>query len=247
MLFFAGIPRRIGVGRKFYEVVTGMQSVSRNGYVPLRHEADYCLDLGRRLGVETADLSTEVFLDDSERGAAAARLQALGARAGDVLVGIHPGHGGSSPNWEPSRYAELAERLLAKTPSVVRVVVSGETAGPVFPSSSRLLDLRGRRTVRELMAVLSQLHVLVSSSTGPMHLAAALGVPTVSLFCPLPACSPELWGPQGNRSRCLLPPDGFCQGRCAGDPKVCKLQEIEIETVLEAVRAEITIAAAQKK
>jgi ADP-heptose:LPS heptosyltransferase len=85
------------------------------------------------------------------------------------------------------------------------------------------------------MALLSQLTVLVSSSTGPMHIAAALGVPTVSLFCPLPACSPALWGPQGNASRCLLPPEGYCQGRCPGDPKRCRLEEIEIESVLRAV------------
>jgi heptosyltransferase-2 len=98
-----------------------------------------------------------------------------------------------------------------------------------------VLDLRGSRPLRELMSVLSHLHCLVSSSTGPMHVAAALRVPTVSLFCPIPACSPQLWGPRGNRAQIVLPPEGSCAARCPGDPKVCRFEEIEPETVVEAI------------
>ena len=51
-MFFAGIKNRIGVGHKLYEVITFMKSVSRNNYTPLRHEADYCMDLARKIGVK---------------------------------------------------------------------------------------------------------------------------------------------------------------------------------------------------
>lgn len=231
LLFFAGIPRRIGVGRKFYEVVTGMQSVSRNGYVPLRHEADYCLDLGRRLGVRSDDLATEVHLTPAERARARTRLEAAGVRRGERLVGLHPGHGGSSPNWEPQRYVDLARALLARAPDDVRVVVTGEEKEIALPQAARVTDLRGAHPLRDVIASLAELDLFVSSSTGPMHLAAACGVPTVSLFCPLPACSPTLWGPCGNRAGFVLPPAGFCQGRCAGDPKICRFEEIAVEQV----------------
>ena len=55
-----------------------------------------------------------------------------------------------------------------------------------------------------------------------MHLAAALRVPTVSLFCPLDSCSPALWGPLGNAAEVILPDEGFCSERCPGDPHVCR-------------------------
>lgn len=235
MLFLAGIRRRIGVGRKFYEVVTWMESVSRNRYVPLRHEADYCLDLGRRLGVESTDLDTEVHLAAEEREHGWRVLTGAGARAGDRLVGIHPGSGGSSPNWEPERYAALAGALLERGGPALRIVITGEASDSSFPGGGRVFDMRGSRSLRELMSILSHLHCLVSSSTGPMHVAAALRVPTVSLFCPLPACSPELWGPRGNRATIVLPPAGSCAVRCPGDPKVCRFEEIAVERVAGAV------------
>lgn len=239
-LFWAGIPRRIGVGRKPYEVLTGMQSVSRQKYIPLRHEADYCLDLGRKVGVRAgntpAELAAELFLTPAERAAARARHAARGVAAGDVLVGIHPASGGSSPNWDPARYVQLAALLLATTPAHVRIVVTGEERAPAFPASPRVLDQRGARPMRDLLADLAALDVLVSASTGPMHAAAGLGVPTVSLFCRLPACSPQLWGPQGNAARLILPAEGACPGRCPPDPKACRFEEIPVEAVAAAVR-----------
>jgi heptosyltransferase-2 len=235
MLFLAGIRRRIGVGRKFYEVVTFMQTVSRNRYVPLRHEADYCLDLGRRLGTDSVDLDTEVFLASDEREHGWRLLTGAGARAGERLVGIHPGSGGSSPNWEPERYTDLAHVLLDQGGPALRLVITGEETQPGFPDGDRVIDMRGRRSLRELMAILSHLHCLVSSSTGPMHVAAALRVPTVSLFCPLPACSPELWGPRGNRASIVLPPRGSCAARCPSDPKLCRFEDIPVERVASAV------------
>jgi len=54
-----------------------------------------------------------------------------------------------------------------------------------------------------------------------MHIAAALKVKTLSLFCPLTACSPKLWGPKGNDSEIILPEDHYCQYKCPGDPKKC--------------------------
>ena len=65
-LFIAGIKNRIGVGHKIYEIITFMKSVSRNKYIPLRHEADYCMDMARRIGVETNNLSPEIFLTYEE-------------------------------------------------------------------------------------------------------------------------------------------------------------------------------------
>jgi heptosyltransferase-2 len=217
---------------RLYQVLTLMKTVSRHKYIPLRHEADYCLDLGRAIGVEETDLSVELFLTEEERRVGAAILKSWRNMGKDdarkLRVGIHLGHGHSAPNWKPERYMELGSFLL--THEEVCVVLTGNQSeaakARMFQSlhSSRVINLAGRLTLRELIAVVSHLDLLVSASTGPMHIAAGVKVPTLSLFCPLTACSPQLWGPLGNRAEVVLPPEEYCRVKCPGDPHVCDLE-----------------------
>ncbi|MGB2959422.1 MAG: glycosyltransferase family 9 protein [Bacteroidota bacterium] len=232
ILFFAGIRTRVSVGLRLYQVLTLMKTVSRHKYIPLRHEADYCLDLGRAIGVEANDLTAELYLTEEERSSAATLLERHGVsrERGEetILVGVHPGHGHSAPNWKPERYVEFASRLL-KHENVFIILTGGErevacSAGFDALRSSRLINLVNELNLRELMGVISHSDLLVSASTGPMHLAAGLQVPTLSLFCPLTACSPQLWGPLGNRAEVVLPPDEYCSRSCPGDPHICDLE-----------------------
>jgi ADP-heptose:LPS heptosyltransferase len=239
MLFCAGIKCRITTSMRLYTVLTGMRSVLRHKYNPIRHEADYCLDLGRRIGIHTDDLSTEVFLSEEEEKKGKEILFSHGVKNTDTLLGIHPGSGRSSPNWPLERYAELAARFISR--ANLKIIITGGNNEVHFWShfeklqSSKLINLIGRLTLRQLMSIISHYDCLFSPSTGPMHIAAGLKVPTVSLFTPLPACSPELWGPKGNKSEILLPPEGFCQVKCEIDPKKCTLGGIEIESAFRAL------------
>jgi heptosyltransferase II len=241
MTFLAGIPRRIGVGSKLYQVLTFTRTVSRNKYIPLRHEADYCLDLARKLGVQSDDLALEVFLTREEKENATAELIASGWRREQKLVALHPESGGSAPNWTPELYAALAEHVLRNTREVQVLVLlskSGDVLRPLFEAqpNDRIVIPAPRNDLRFAMACIDAADVTVSGSTGPMHLAAGLGIPTVNLFCPLTACSPELWGPKGNRAEILLPPRDYCSKQCPGDPKICTFTDgISVEAVTAAV------------
>jgi heptosyltransferase-2 len=220
MTFLAGIPGRWGSSRKAYHRLTGVRVVTRS-YTPLRHEADYCLDLARTIGAPDDGLGVEVFVNEEEKRTAAAML------GPGPLVGIHPGWGGSAPNWTVERYVELAGNLLVSR-SDVRIVLTGSAPEAHLAEhfsplpDARVVNLMGATRLRETMAVIANLAVLVSASTGTMHLAAALAVPTVSLFCPLDSCSPVLWGPLGNAADVVLPDEGFCSDRCPGDPHACR-------------------------
>jgi heptosyltransferase-2 len=94
-------------------------------------------------------------------------------------------------------------------------------------------------TLRESIINFSTLDVLISASTGPMHICAALKVPTISMFCPLPACSPKLWGPLGNKSEIILPEENYCSTVCPGDPHICDFSGdggIDSEKIFEKVK-----------
>ena len=245
MLFLAGIPYRVGVGHILYEVITLMHGVSRKKYNPLRHESDYMLDLVRKIVRENVPdniwTKPEIFLADEEREAAREFLVRKGFAIDRPIIAVHPGSGHSSPNWEPPRYLHLAQKLAGEG---IQILVTGDGREKdlernfLSDKSENIRTSFGELSLREFIALISQMNLLISSSTGPMHIASAVGTPTVSMFCPLSACSPKLWGPIGNDARIVLPPDDFCQKRCPGDPHVCTFgsgtEGITIKTVFDS-------------
>ena len=98
-----------------------------------------------------------------------------------------------------------------------------------------MLDLMNRLTVRELMAVIGACQVVVSGATGPAHLAAALGVATVSLFDPRRNNLPIRWRPLGTGM--VLRPDVPTCEKCIYEacPYWDCLDRITVETVAERV------------
>jgi ADP-heptose:LPS heptosyltransferase len=217
ILAAAGIKKRFGVGHKFYQFVTNTKSVYRNKYIPLRHETDYCLDFIRKIGIEPEDLSSEIYLTDQEK-----------ARAGEIkakystskyLIGIHTTSGNSAPNWKTGDYKKLIEMISARPEFKIFIT---DNAPPEEVSGLNFAEYPNKGSdLRQSIINLSILDLFISASTGPMHICAGLKVPTLSLFCPLTACSPILWGPNGNKSTILMPENGYCSEKCGGDPKNC--------------------------
>jgi len=235
LLFFAGIKNRIGVGHKFYQFITNTKSVYRRKYIPLRHEADYCMDMARKIGVITDNLDTDIHLTDDEKNFCLGLKQRFRGE-NEYVIGIHVTSGNSSPNWRPITYAELIKKLLS-LPNVSILLTDLEIpdelkniSGVIYPSQKSLIDL---------IYIISCLDILIASSTGPTHIAAALKIPTITMFCPLPACSPELWSPKGNKALNILPDKDYCGVVCSGNPKQCYFEGeggISVERVFEEVK-----------
>jgi ADP-heptose:LPS heptosyltransferase len=98
---------------------------------------------------------------------------------------------------------------LIGAPSEVGTTALAAAAAPRARAAERLLDLSGGLSLGELVALLSRADLVVSNDSGPMHLAAALGVPTLGLFGPE---TPRRYGPIGARTAALSdpPPCGPC-------------------------------------
>lgn len=236
ILFFAGIPYRVGVGHKLYQFLTFTRYVNRKKFIPLRHEADYCMDLARRIGVQSNNLDTEIFLTGEEnQQVVQTRIELLNGKK--LLIGIHSTSGNSSPNWEPAEYRKLIHHL--KEQPDVSVVVTDNNVPEELTGLENILYPNINKSLRESFINFASLDLLISASTGPMHIASALKVKTLSMFCPLTACSPELWGPLGNGSKIILPEDNYCGTVCPGDPKKCTFAGaggIDSEIVLDRLK-----------
>ncbi len=236
ILFFSGIKYRYGTGYKFYQFITGVKGLSRNKYIPLRHEADYCMDFVRALDIDTDNLSSEIFLTENEKEKSGInKIKLIGSDKRKKIIGIHLTNGNSAPNWKIENYLKLID-ILKKNDDYI-ICITDNIIPKELEANKELIFINRNQSLRESIINISMLDLLISSSTGPLHLAAALKVKTVSLFCPMTACSPKLWKPVGNISIELLPEENYCKTNCPLDPKKCyyKNDGIPISKVLNAI------------
>ena len=241
-MFFAGIKNRIGVGKKLYEVITFMKSVSRNKYIPLRHESDYCMDLARTIGVNSKDLTPEIFITDKEKLNGREILNSLGINENELKIIIHTGSGKSSGNWSEDKYLILIREILIKKNNA-RIILTAKEMSSNFRSN--ILSLNDSRIVfadshinrlRDLICIISNSDLLIAASTGPLHLASALDIKTIGLFCHRRMNCAELWGAKGSKAVNLEVSSEYCDNNCSNDKEVCKFEEgIKTEEVLKFV------------
>ena len=156
------------------------------------------------------------------------------------FIGLVPGAAfGSAKRWLPERYAWVADRLGRESGASVAVLgARGERA--IAEEIASLIHvpcrvLCGETTLGGLLGVLSQLRLLICNDSGPMHLAAALGVPVVAVF------GPTDWretAPRGPRCR-LIREDVDCapckQRECPIDHRC--MRRITADRVLAEARA----------
>lgn len=221
LMFFSGIKIRIGVGHKFYQFISNAKSSYRRKYIPLRNEADYCLDALRKIGVENPSTSVEIFLSDEEK-TKALELRSLFPVEKKVFVGIHATSGKSAPNLSLNEYRKLAE-FLARYKNI-QVFITEKEIPHELKNITGVSYYFENLSLRDSIVAFSAMDVLISASTGPMHIAAALKVKTLSVFCPLPACEPKLWGPQGNEAHFVMPDENYCSKICSGNPQTCMFE-----------------------
>lgn len=196
-----GIPERFG----FDMAGGGPVLTHRVPYDPTKHVADNGVRLIERVfdrptGSMAASMPP-LILPEGVRAEGTALL----ADAGDgPLVGIHPSGGRAIKQWDLAALAAAAATVAAKLGATVvltgtpgdRAIADTVRAG--LPTSIRVVDLVGRAGLGALAAVLERLTVFISADTGPMHISAALGTPTVGIFGP---SDPARWGPLGPHTR----------------------------------------------
>ncbi len=154
---------------------------------------------------------------------------------------LHPGSSGSALNWDAPNYAALGRKLVQSGRWVV-VTGTARESELVGEVCSRIgggtVNLCGRLSLGELAALVRRAQLLVGGSTGPTHLAALLGTPTVALYAPLRSQRPERWRPIGPRVVTLVPPVGQVCPRCIGErcPHYpCMSRALTVEHVWQAV------------
>ncbi|MFC1632049.1 lipopolysaccharide heptosyltransferase II [Candidatus Omnitrophota bacterium] len=211
--FLAGIKSRVGYRRNLDFLLT--DKVEHEKQKGQRHETQYALDFIRRLGVQAS--GTDLFMPvrkDSEEYIQRL-LENFGLESNQKLVAFHPGASCPSKVWSTERFAQVTNRLVEQF-KVKPVIVAGPNDVEIGKKLAGLIraecfDFSGRTSVSQLASLLSRCALFISNDSGPVHIAAALGVPVVSIFGRRqPGLSPRRWGPTG-KSDLILHRDLGCQ------------------------------------
>ncbi len=177
----------------------------------------------------------QLFVSKAEEEEARARLLALGVAAEERLIALHPGASVSEKRWPAERYASLMS-WLSRRPGLKLLLLGGPEERDLAARVAALsgvssLNLAGALSLRGLMGVLSRCFLMIGNDSGPTHIAAALGVPTVALFSG--KNEPSEWGPIGVRAHLIQPPSRHAADIERGEVSVGEIQVEDVEKVIE--------------
>ena len=139
------------------------------------------------LGGQVEREALELWPDTEDEAFAQSFLEAQGAKPTDALVALCPSAGHSAlKQWPLDHFVELAQRLHDQE-SVRLLLVGGpgeEALGEAFEAAlgPAVINAVGKTTLRQMAALLARCRCFVGNDAGPMHVAAAMNVPTVALF-----------------------------------------------------------------
>jgi heptosyltransferase-2 len=168
------------------------------GAVPsAAHQMHEYLHLATTLGALGTPLAPALAVDATEVRSALSKFAIAPDRR---WLGLNAGaEYGPAKRWPKDRFVSVAQAVQQRTGCGVLIFggpgdaeVAADIAARVRNPNSHVHNVAGRTSLRELMALLTRCRVLLTNDTGPMHVAAALGVPVV---VPFGSTSPELTGP----------------------------------------------------
>jgi heptosyltransferase II len=199
----ARIPRRRGTDTDYRRALL-TDVVSSYPFAKLHRAAMYWSLLSTR-PVPTA-LQPKLTIPDEARSRWNAVRIPRGVGAGP-LIGVFPGSNAPSRRWPPQSFAALVARLTARG---ARVVVFGGPAERDLTAQvagTHAVDLGGQTDLPLLAAGLQACSMVISNDSGPLHVAAAVGTPTISLWG---AGDPQVTGPLGPAQRLVRHPELPC-------------------------------------
>ncbi|CCF84340.1 glycosyltransferase family 9 protein [Nitrolancea hollandica] len=198
LCYLAGIPLRLAAS------IDGPGSLltTRHKHPDrMMHEVERGLDLIGAIGFPAAELDLVLRVPDGDRDRIRELLHARGIDRDRPMVVIHPGCSMPARTYPWERYAEVGDLLVERLGATVVLSGTGDERALVDQVYARLRPGSRRETHRlagtlpfaTFCALIETADLLITNNTGPMHIAAALKTPVVTLFAL--TNPPEQWGP----------------------------------------------------
>lgn len=218
-------PVRIGFGwRSAREALSSLFTTHRVTPPPgAVHMVEWHLSLLEPLGIPVREIGFPLPLVPEAEAKAMAVLERHGVTRHERVITLIPATRRSPKQWPPTSFRRLAERLT-EDPKARILLLVGPGEEELLQVLTQGLDGRAipvsTTSIPESVAFLRRAHLVVGNDTGPLHLAAALGIRTVGLYGPT---RPEVNGPYGPHVRVVRSPTK-------------RIEDITVDTVLQAAK-----------
>ena len=243
-LYLARIPVRIGTGRRAYSFLFNRR-VQLHRRDSGKHELDLNYDLveSQYPGLQRFEPSLTATAEEDQR--AQEFLASVGIHSKLPYIIVHPLSHGSAANWRLGRYVELINRLAGQG---IRLLVTGsqleaaDITAALGENSEFVTNIAGRTDLPLLKGLIKNAALIVSGSTGPIHMAGALGTFALGIYPPESALSPVRWGPRGSANKLFLPTVNEYKGN-----SVDLMDTIPIDTVYNFIIGHLESGARARK
>lgn len=202
-----GISLRVGTTNRLFHWTTCNKLIKLSRKNSDRHESQLNMKL-----LEFLNIPTEVKLEDIKKyygftkaGPLAEEwLKQIDKTRANVI--LHPKSKGSAREWGLENFSELINSLPEDK---FKIFISGtkeegELAKPLFEKHKHVTDLTGKLSLKQFISFINNADVLIAASTGPLHIAAALGKKAIGLFAPMRPIHPGRWMPVGEKAKYLV-------------------------------------------
>jgi len=213
-VFLARIPERIGTGYRWYSFLFNRKVFEHRKYAQ-KHEVDFNLRLIKELGVEEDNPEFNFKTDKESVNEVENILNELGLKEKEKLVVVHPGSGGSALEW-PTEYFGTLTGFLSEIPNVKVIVTWGENEKAKAKTVKKkggnsVLLLNSVFPLKQFIALISKSYLVITNSTGPIHIAVMLNKEVIGIYPPIKVCSYRRWGPYGKENNVFVPDVPACK------------------------------------
>jgi len=203
--YVARVPLRVGQARRLYSPLFTQRVVVRSERGDrTTHWTQILLDFARAVDCDVADATPRFVVPEAARASLGRTLGEAGVD--EPYLVLHPTRGiaAARERWPVQRLGELARALGAAygMPVVVSGAQSDRDVSDRIATAGGAVSLAGRTTLAEFGALAQHAHAVVAMDSGPMHVAAAVGAPTLGIFA-LQSDEPDRWAPLGPRTGVL--------------------------------------------
>lgn len=209
----------------------------------VRHEIDSALEVVGTVGCKTEDKRPEVSITGEGERFAEDFFKGNNLSHDNLIVAVHPGARQAYIRWKKEGFAEVSDRLIREQNANV-ILIGGEEERGLVKEVADLMEGPSLFAVglrlTQLISLLSRSTVFIGNSSGPMHIAAASGIPVVAIFGAIhPLDSYQEWGPSG-KGNIVVHKDAGCKNCHPGDCRDYRCMSlITPDHVFEAVQKQL--------
>lgn len=241
ILFLSNIPSRIGTGYRWYSFLFNKKVYEHRKYGE-KHELEFNVGLLKQIGIDEAvdENNVKFGLAPTERNELEIRddLKNLKVYNSKPIIIVHPGSGGSAVDLPINKMKDIVHQLSKED---VTVIITGNQSEiklcESFVINKNVINTAGKYELGRLTALINLSSLMIANSTGPLHIAAALGKNVIGFYPKFTTASAKRWGPYTTRKIIFVP-----SINCTD----CTRKQCEKLNCMDSINVEEVVIAAKK-